>query len=470
MKSLIDAIYWLTRTPTFKFFLIGFLILLLLIPLFIAQGLVDERQNRSRQVQNEIGQLWGKPQRITGPFLVIPFSATKKVKRNGKTVEETYQDHAIFLPEVLNIDGNATTEKRQRSIFEVTVYSGKLALKGRFASPSFANLSVQPKQIHWRKAILTLAISDVSGLKRTVDAKIGAANYEFRPSIGLPRDQMHGIHVPLNKVAELFSTGAPNQTPGVDINPTQLNAFEFAFALDLAGSRSISFAPVARTTSVKFSSPWPHPSFDGGFLPETRNISDTGFDATWNIPDLARSVPNAWVLSQAHLNRFSPYDFGVKFYIPLDFYDLIERATKYGLLFLAIAFAGVFVMELVGGTRVHAVQYLFVGLAMTFFYVLLLSFAEHIGFAKAYALAAFATGGMLALYVGMAVGSFLKGAAMLVLFTVLYGLLYLILQLEDYALLAGAIFGFVMLTAVMFLTLRVDWSGAENTSPEQDRA
>ena len=155
---------------------------------------------------------------------------------------------------------------------------------------------------------------------------------------------------------------------------------------------------------------------------------------------------------------------GCNFYVPIDYYDLVNRAAKYGLMFLAVAFFGVFVLELTSGKRVHAVQYVFVGVAMILFYVLLLSFAEHIGFATAYLAASIATGGMLSLYVGMALRSAARGFIMLSVFLILFGLLYLILRLQDYAMLAGAVAGFVMLTVTMFATLRVNWSG-ETAAP-----
>ena len=167
------------------------------------------------------------------------------------------------------------------------------------------------------------------------------------------------------------------------------------------------------------------------------------------------------VLSRGRsMDQFGRTMFGVKFYIPLDHYDLVNRALKYGLMFLVTAFAGVFVMELLSGSRVHSVQYLFVGIMMVFFYVLLLSMSEHIGFFNAYLISAVATGGMLSLYVGKIHHSLKKGLIMLALFLVIYGFLFMILRLEDYALLAGALLGFLMLSATMFLTLRVNWSEA----------
>jgi inner membrane protein len=171
-------------------------------------------------------------------------------------------------------------------------------------------------------------------------------------------------------------------------------------------------------------------------------------------------VPEAWALHQGGLQQLQQYAFGVRMISPVDFYSLVTRAVKYGIQFLALAFMAVFCIELTSRRRVHPVQYLFTGLAMAFFYVLLLSLAEHVGFALAYLAASLATGLMLAVYVGAAFRSFFKGLVMLVVFAAVYGILYTILQLEDYALLAGAILGFVALTIVMFVTLRVDWSGS----------
>jgi inner membrane protein len=189
-------------------------------------------------------------------------------------------------------------------------------------------------------------------------------------------------------------------------------------------------------------------------------VTAQGFAASWRVPHLARSVPEAWSLSEGGLERLQPHAFGVVMIDPVDFYSLVNRAAKYGIMFVALAFMAVFCLELVSGQPVHPVQYLFTGLALIFFYVLLLSLAEHVGFTLAYLAGALATGVMLAVYVGAALSSVRKGLVMLAVFAVTYAILYLILQLEDYALLAGAILGFTALTTVMFVTLRVDWSGA----------
>jgi len=176
---------------------------------------------------------------------------------------------------------------------------------------------------------------------------------------------------------------------------------------------------------------------------------------------LARSVPQAWSSKEADFNlgQLSGYSFGADLFVPVDFYDLVSRALKYGLMFPAATFMAVFIMEMLAARRFHPVQYVFTGAALVLFFVLLLSLAEHLGFVTAYILAALATGLLVAGYIWRAMHSAAKGGIALAVLLILYGLLYFILRLEDYALLAGALAGFAMLAAAMFLTLGVDWSG-----------
>jgi inner membrane protein len=302
--------------------------------------------------------------------------------------------------------------------------------------------------------VLAVAISDVSGLKSAASATIGTDTVPFDPSLGVAASNLSGIHVRLANAASLFpAASAP------------FEQFDFRFTLTLNGSSELSFAPVARETTVTLASDWPHPSFSGTYLPTERSIAADGFRARWQVPHLARSVPQAFALHDGGLERIAPYRFGAKFFLPLDFYGVITRAAKYGVMFLASAFMAVFMIELRSGRAVHPVQYFFVGFAMVFFYVLLLSFAEYLGFANAYLAASGATGGMLSIYVARAQESLVKGAVMFAVFLVLYGFLYLVLRLEDYALITGAVLGFILMTGVMFATLRVDWSGRANAAP-----
>ena len=367
--------------------------------------------------------------------------------------------HAIFLPDALNVSGNVRTEKRRRSIYEVTVYEASLSIAGQFRAPDLSLVEPDASAIvRWQDAVLALAIKDVSGLKNNVQLETGGGQkIDFEPSIGAGdevRSWTSGIHARLKSFAgpdgQSFNGGA---------------AVPYKIDLVLNGSSSLKFAPAGRDSTVSLKSNWPHPSFIG-FLPVSRTIDENGFSSSWRVPHLARDVPQAWVegKDQLTLDRFGGKDLGVNLFVPIDFYALVERALKYGFLFVAVAFGGVFVLELLCARRVHAIQYLFAGLAMVTFYVLLLSLSEHIGFARAYLCASAATGLMISAYVGMTLQSLRYGLTMLGIFSILYGLLYLILQLEDYALLAGAVAAFVLLTATMFATLRVDWSG-ENSQP-----
>ena len=438
------------RSPAFKFVLILVLIVLLLVPLLLVYGLIWERESRAQGVRREVGQLWGPEQRILGPFLVVPYTVRIETVQGEKRIEQIQERRAVFTPEALEVSGRADAKTLRRSIFEVPVYAARLKLSGRFAAPRMADVAAEVVAVRWRDVAFVLGLSGVAGLKEAAVLEIaGAAATPFAPSVGFPSTHLSGIH------AKLAGAGSA-VLPDPDQPPQP-----FAFTVDLTfnGSLGLSVAPVARETRVSLRSDWPHPSFSGAFLPDDRQVAASGFTAAWKIPHLARSVPEAWSLAETGLERLQPYAFGVAMIDPVDFYSLVNRAAKYGIMFVALAFMAVFCLELASARRVHPVQYLFTGISLVFFYVLLLSLAEHLGFTHAYLAASAATGAMLALYVGAAMSSAIRGLVMLVVFAAIYGMLYLILQLEDYALLAGAMVGFVALAIVMFVTLRVDWSG-----------
>ena len=440
----------LVRSPSFKFVLVGLLVLLISALSGVVWLFSAERQSRANAVQAEIAHDWGGSQRILGPYLIVPYTLRTQRIVDGKAVDAEVTRQAIFLPEKLNVSGDVQTEMRRRSIYEVTVYQGKLTLEGQFGAADLSLVEPEtPASIRWQDAFIALGIQDVSGLKNNVQFQTGAQTIDFEPSAGLDdaAGRMNGIHARLKPLAVAggLKGGAP---------------LPYKIELVLDGSSSLAFAPAGRENTVALDSNWPHPGFTG-FLPASRTISGQGFSANWSIPYLARDVPQAWAGAPQTivLDRFIGKDLGVNLFVPVDFYALVERALKYGFLFVAAAFGGVFVLELLSGRRVHPIQYILVGLAIVVFYVLLLSLSEHIGFSSAYLAASVATGVMISTYVGMAVQSVRRGLTMLGIFGVLFGLLYMILQLEDYALLAGSIAAFVLLTATMFATLRVNWSG-----------
>jgi len=456
LESVAGSIRRFLGSPGFKFFLICGLILALMIPMLFVWFLVEEREHRANEVRQEVAREWGDKQFINGPFLIIPYTVTIVFTgKDGEQNEKVQERQAVFMPNTLNVNGKATTKVLHRAIYDVPVYSGSFELESSFDAPDFAEVDPDVKSVRWQDAILAIAISDVSALKSAAAVTIdGTTRLSFEPSLGVLEGLTNGIHVRLGGASRLFSgTGA---VPGA---AQSMQGFKFAFGLTLNGTSSLTFAPVARETTVGLSTDWPDPSFTGAFLPTDRVINPAAFSARWQVPHLARSVPQAWTLATDRDLRMGPYKFGVDFIVPVDFYQLVSRAAKYATMFLATAFMAVFVIELRSSRKVHAVQYMLVGLAMAFFYVLLLSFAEQIGFLWAYLIAASATAGLISIYVARVQASLFKGFVMLLVLCALYGLLYLILQLEDYALLAGAIAGFLMLAAVMFGTLRVNWSG-----------
>lgn len=434
--------FW--RSPAVKLFAIGCLVLLLTIPLLMLFALLSERQSRAAAVEAEVGDSWGGAQRLSGPFLVIPYRVKERVSEgNDQTQRDvTVLRHAVFLPEALAFAGKANTDVLRRSIFDVTIYRAELTLTGTFAPPSLEQLVPAEAEILWDDAFVALAVSDVRAFRQSVALTLSTSErpIPFEPSVGLASEAIPGIHVRI---------GAAPARQG----------FGFSLPLLLNGSGSLMLAPAGRETRVALSSDWPHPSFFGAFLPDMREITTAGFKAEWIVPHLARSVPQSFVLPDYSFVSLDTAAFGVRFYDPINHYQLVDRALKFAVLFVVFVFIVAFLMELLSGRRVHLVQYFFIGLAQVVFYLLILSLAEHLGFERAYGAAAAATILLIAIYGAFALGV-LRGILLLFVLCLVYGLLYLLLRLEDYALLAGSLAVFLLLAITMFATRRVDWSGA----------
>ena len=447
----VDAIRGLMRSPSFKFVVIIILILALAIPLLFVYLMVSERARYAAAAQNEIGQAWGGQQNVQGPFIVAPTVRDQIIRTGNETRTEKIRELAVFLPEQLSIKPVVRTEVRRRGIFEVPVYRSEIAFTGRFEPPELRKLTSPGVDILWSEAVLAVLISDVRGIKKTAEISIGDTTPEkFRSGFGIEVSQqthnaLGAIHVPLGQaIAE--------------------RGFAFQFKLDLNGSRALNFVPAGGETEVIIQSDWPHPSFQGSFLPESRSISERGFEAVWKIPRLARGQSQTLHVKSLH-GMMQASQFGVDFFQPVRFYSLAERALKYAQGFLAIVFFAVFVLEMQSKRRVHWIQYLFVGLAMVVFYLVLIGTAEHIGFEAGYLGAASATSVLIGAYIATVTGSTSKGVQIFGIIAVIYALLYLLLRVEDYALLIGSITAFVMLATVMFATRKIDWSHDGSDDP-----
>ena len=276
---------------------------------------------------------------------------------------------------------------------------------------------------------------------RSLALEPGASRQATYPMIGGGSVNVGpGVHAPL---------GASGPVAGLD----------YRLDLQLRGTAMLRLAPVGRQTEVTMRSDWPHPNFAVGMLPSERTVSESGFEATWRVPYLARPAPQSWTLESDGYQRFGGEMLGAGFVEPVDFYALVERSLKYGLMFIAVTFLVVFALETLSPQRIHIVQYCLVGLVLVMFFVLLLALSERIGFGAAYLIAAGATTLVLASFIGMALASIRRGAVAAASFAAAFALLYAILRLEDLALLAGSIVGFAALSGLLFATRKVDWSG-----------
>ncbi len=437
--SIFEVLQKAMRSPGFKFVLVAFLVLILSIPLLFVYLMTSERESYANKALRDVSHMWGSAQTVRGPFIIVPTLKKREVRRGNETRVEKVRNFAVFLPENLDVAADVKSEIRSRGIFEVPVYRSKLRFSGRFKTADLTRINRSVDEILWPEAVFTLIMNDVRAIKKTAEITIDGANKQlFRSGSGI--SHVKGIHVPVNEA----------QAQG---------DMSFAFTLHLNGSTSLNFVPAGGETAIKMTSDWPHPSFKGAFLPDKRQINDKGFQAQWAIPRLARGQAQAF-LAENLSALMRDTIFGVTFYQPVGYYGLVERSLKYALGFIAIAFFAVFIMEIHSGRRVHWIQYVFVGLALIIFYLVLLGTSEHLGFEFSYTIAALSTCVLIAAYVASALKSVNRGFALFSIMGLIYGLLYLLLKVEDYAMLIGSIAAFLLLAIVMFATRNVDWSGS----------
>jgi inner membrane protein len=420
----------------FKLLFSGILILILLIPLGLVDDLVSERQNRQAAVIEEIGQIWGRSQLLVGPMIAIPY---RTVWKDDKDKIHTEQRLAWFLPDELQINARIEPQIRHRGIFEAVVYRLELEVTGKFSPPDFTAWKIPAADILWEGAIVAIPISDTRGIHEDQNLVWDGQTLEFLSGTGSGSYFHQGLHVRLP--ISLSQETRPH---------------DFAFKLGLNGSERVQFVPIGKRTVVNLSSTWPDPSFQGEFLPVQQTVNDTGFTATWQIAYLARSYPQQWYDTETE-SQLDQTAFGVTLLIPVDFYQKTERAVKYGILFLFLTFLAFFLFEVLSTLRIHTFQYLLVGAALIMFFLLLLSLSEQIGFSLAYLLAASAVILLISAYAGKILASRQRTLLLSSLLTGLYVYLYILLHLQDYALLLGSVGLFLILASVMYFTRNVDW-------------
>ncbi|HEX5492779.1 MAG TPA: cell envelope integrity protein CreD [Candidatus Udaeobacter sp.] len=430
---------------------VGALVLVLLIPLAMITGVLNERLQRRNEAVADITSSWGREQNVIGPVLGIPYqykfktvkeipAADGKVER--REVEETATANAYFLPETLNLSGSVQTQKLHRGIYEAVVYRAQTVLSGKFAPPDFGPLKIELKDVQWKDAFVTVAINDLRGTREAIVLDWG----------GTKRPMLPGSQVPG------YTTGA---TASLGSDQPIATEVQFSIPLDFNGSEGIFFAPFGVQNDATLKSNWPDPGFRGAFLPAERSVRPDGFEAKWKISYYGRDYPQSWT-SRTGNERFTTQAvsnslFGTQFLSILDSYRYVERSIKYGVLFLVLVFTAFFLFEVTARQKIHPFQYLMVGAALCLFYLLLLSISEFIGFSWAYLAAVVASTLLITWYcrffLGGGVRTFMIGAGL----AGVYLFLYITLRQQDYALLMGAIALFVVLALVMYVTRKVDW-------------
>ena len=423
-------------SPALKLAGIGFLILLLMIPLALVDDLRQERENRRDQVVAEISHSVGGEQTVYAPVLRVPF-ISDVYGTDGKITGRA-ERYWLFAAQDLTASSSLKMEQRRRGIFEVPVYVAEHDLQGAFEFDPKAVAGIPGEPILGRAELL-LPISAARALRK-LDLKLD------------------GKSLPLGAGADAVSEISAFAAPVADFSFDRTLSYHLEIAA--TGAQSLDFVPLAANTEVRIDVPWPHPSFRGNFLPSERKIGDAGFQAHWQVLAFNREIPAFWPADQNLASTFGKTYFGVAFVEPVDVYFLNHRSAKYGFLFLVLTFAAFFLFETLGRSRVHAIQYLLVGAALAVFYLVLLACSEHFGFAWSYLLAAASMGLMISAYAAAVMRSLKRAAVIGLWLGVLYTALYVMINLEDFALLMGAVLTALMLALAMFLTRRVDWYGA----------
>lgn len=422
----------------FKLGTIIIIILLLLIPTSMIEGLIYERESTQSRAINEVSSKWAEEQTISGPYISIPFYKYVKEMSSKDSIEKIVRikDFIHILPSQLKVDGKINPEKRHRGIYEIIVYNSKLNIAGTFNKIDFSALDIQPENILFDQAEFVVGINDLRGIEEQLELSWNNDKISFNPGVPSSDVVRSGVNAKIN------------------ILPNDSSNYNFNLSLTLKGSQLLYFTPVGKVTDVSMNSEWSNPSFNGAFLPDKRNVTEKGFTAHWNILHLNRNYPQIWTSSRYSIQHSS---FGIDLILPVDNYQKSYRSIRYAILFIVLTFIVFFFIEVLNKIFIHPIQYILVGVALIVFYTLLLSISEHLKFNFAFIISAIATLLLIAGYVRAILKSVQLALLVSGILAVLYTFIFVIIQLQDYALLIGSIGLFVILALVMYFSRKIDW-------------
>ncbi|MGE0568604.1 MAG: cell envelope integrity protein CreD [Bacteroidia bacterium] len=424
-----------------KSVIIFILLLIFIIPQVIIHSLIDEREYLQVQAFEDIASKWSGRQTVTGPILVLPY---KEYYRDTNKVLRFIKHNLYVLPEEANINGEILPQKRHRNIYEVVVYNSNISIDAKFKSFNLKNLSIPEENIILNEASIILGLSDMRGLNENLELSMSNKKYQFNPGV-----VSH----------DLFESGAIASIDVDSLSDLSDNGFDLKIDIDLKGSEQLFFVPVGKTTKVNLKSKWQTPAFNGQFLPDTNVVNAEGFNASWKVLHLNRSYPQIFSDSNYSIAYSS---FGVDLIMPIDGYQKTSRSVKYAMMLILLTFLVFFLVEITQRKKIHPFNYIIVGFALCLFYTLLLSFSEYMNFSIAYFIATVMTVGSITYFiyylfkgtrVSMGIGGML---------TLLYGFMFVIIQLESYALLIGSVGLFLIMLAIMNYTRKIDWYNLSN--------
>jgi inner membrane protein len=425
-----------SRSMGLKLLLVSGLALLMTIPSIYVNGIVEERTKRAKDVIQEISGRAGGQQTFLGPTLSIPYGIRSRYAGDSPTT-------GVYV--VFPIKGDATVkvriQERHRSLFKVPVYEADLKFNATFDLSGVPSAAPEGAELDWSRAAIVIGASDVRGA--LADGTL-TANGKTITLIPAENAGEQNPRLPLAYFgARISELTQPNST------------FNLTANLRFSGAQRLAILAYGKSTHLTAEGDWPSPGFDGGFLPVKRTISAQSFTAEWSVPFIARGIPAEGINTAVSTLDYTAM--GVSFIKMVDPYQSVSRSLKYSLLFIGLLFLSYFVFEATAGKRVHPAQYVLVGIAHMIFYLLLLSLAERIGFDWGFLVAGGATVILLSANADWIFASRTQGMRALYVFSLLYFFIYLLLRLEDNALLVGALASFLAVAAVMYFTRNIDW-------------
>jgi len=430
---------WINSSISIKMATIGFLVLILMIPLAMIDDVIRERSYRQQEVVSEISQTWSSSQIINGPIVSIPFQTYSTYTASDGKIHKDYHDKVLqILPEELNISGPIDHDSRKRGIYEVTVYETGLDIQGNFIRPEIDVQNLH--EVRWDDAFITIGITDMKGIKDEIDLVVENSSLEVEPG---------------TLISDIIRSGITAK--GFDWSDKKEGyKIPFSIKMNIRGSKSLQFIPLGKTTEVKLQSSWSNPSFIGEYITNSYETSDAGFEADWKILHLNRNYPQHWI-NNDYADKLYQSAFGVEMFNSVDDYQSVTRASKYGMMTIALTFLVFFLVEIMNKKRIHPLQYILVGIGLSLFYTLLVSITEHSSFTFAYLIAASSIITMVFLYsLAIFKDSKLSFGLLTIMLTV-YAFVFVTLQLVDYALLIGSIGLTLILALTMYLTRNIDW-------------